>query len=222
MPAIGCFCEGELDRTGFGLSKAPAWDPFYLVDRTVQSLFLAGVCFLYLSQGVIHAGIGTFFLLNLRERVKRHGLILSYAMQAALAEATTAKPATQAGNGNRDGGSDARADSAVSDGVARAEEGKGAVAIDARSAAGLPPPAKLPTPSGGQGAAGQQPWRPRGSRASAVHVVGTAREDMTVWQARETVALEVRGATMRAPGSARVTGGPLCVPCQVTFPSARA
>ena len=195
VPTIGCFCQGEEDRTGFGLSKAPAWDPFYLVDRTVQSLFLAGVCFLYLTQGVIHAGIGIFFLLNLRERVKRHGLILSYAMQAALAEATKA---TASAGGGGDGDSDGAADgggggagetAASSEGIASVPSAavggtaggrKDAVAFDSHAGATsrLPPPAKLPAPSG----AGQQ--RPKGSRAAA-------------GAPRETVALDMRGCSIR-------------------------
>lgn len=66
------------------------WDPFYLVDRTVQMLFLGGCCFLYLSQGLAHCSVGTLAYLSLRSRIHDHGLILSEAMQLALADSSKA------------------------------------------------------------------------------------------------------------------------------------
>jgi hypothetical protein len=90
LPARGCFCTTGAslgDRTGLGLTQSPAWDPFYLVDRTVQMLFFGGCCFLYLSQGVLHAGVALASYLSLRSRVQRHGLMASKAMFAALADA---------------------------------------------------------------------------------------------------------------------------------------
>ena len=44
MKSYGLFFDDGGQRTGVGVSEAPAWDPFYLVDRTAQSLFLTGGC----------------------------------------------------------------------------------------------------------------------------------------------------------------------------------
>ena len=96
LKRIGCFWkDGGGDETGIGWAEAPAWDPFYLVDRTVQSLFFTGVCFVYLTQGVPHAIIVFILLLALRSRVKRHGLVLSFSMMKAAAEAEEAEKAAE-------------------------------------------------------------------------------------------------------------------------------
>ena len=82
LPVRGCFTnDASGDRTGIGMAQSPAWDPFYLVDRTVQSLFLGGCTFLYLTLGLLHALVGLYSFISLRERVRKHGLVLSYAMQ---------------------------------------------------------------------------------------------------------------------------------------------
>ena len=154
VPALGCFMTGAEDRTGVGFSKAPAWDPFYLIDRTVGSLFLAGVCFLYLSQGVLHACIGLYFLFALRDRVKLHGLILSTAMQQALAEA-------QQANGGDGGACGSMSDSAAAGCEARVADADQLLQAEEGRRLAPPPPRGPPTGvaggSGGSGSHGPPP-----------------------------------------------------------------
>lgn len=67
--------------------SVPAYDPYWFIDRSVQMLFCAGICFVYLSQGLIQACIIiTIFSLYIY-RVNAHGQDL----QAALFDAYKAE-----------------------------------------------------------------------------------------------------------------------------------
>jgi len=62
------------------------WDPYYMIDRTVLSLFASAALFLYLSRGVLFAAMALGFLFALRARVFEVTLALGKASLGAMDE----------------------------------------------------------------------------------------------------------------------------------------
>ena len=71
-------------RCATGISEQPSWDPFYLIERTVQALFLAVACYLYLTRGVAHATCFLWFYALFWYRVQKHGGVLTFATTSML------------------------------------------------------------------------------------------------------------------------------------------
>ena len=83
IPALGCFCG----RDGIGFSRTPSWDPFYYIDRTLQELFLATVCLVYLHSGFFPAVIMFGFAVSLWHRVRTEATAIVDATFKTLEEA---------------------------------------------------------------------------------------------------------------------------------------
>jgi len=58
------------------LANGPAWDPFFFFPHTIDSLFLAAFCYLYLQQGAPQSIVLLTAHLSLKLRVKRYGGII--------------------------------------------------------------------------------------------------------------------------------------------------
>jgi hypothetical protein len=67
-------------------SSAPAYDPFFFFPHTIDSLFLAGVCLLYLRQGALHSSILLVAFLRLKRTVNVHGGVVFEAVFSASEE----------------------------------------------------------------------------------------------------------------------------------------
>ena len=81
----GCFSTSA-PAMHIGFTQQPSWDPFYFVDRTVGSLFLAAASLVYLNNGLVPCGIVLMFLLALRDRVRTHGQVVIQALFRAYSE----------------------------------------------------------------------------------------------------------------------------------------
>ncbi|KAL1499418.1 hypothetical protein AB1Y20_011623 [Prymnesium parvum] len=51
LPRKGLFTKE--DDIGVGFIRSASWDPFYFIDRSVQSLFLSTICLVYLNRGLL-------------------------------------------------------------------------------------------------------------------------------------------------------------------------
>ena len=63
-------------HSGTCWSKAPAYDPFFFFPHTIDSLFLAGSCLLYLKEGAPQATILLATFLSLKRTVRNYGGIV--------------------------------------------------------------------------------------------------------------------------------------------------
>jgi len=85
----GLFCMRHCGFAGLnlGFAQSPSWDPFYFVDRTVMTLFLASACLVYLNNGLLPAAVIVFFFASLRSRVQGKGQAVLRAMFRTLGDA---------------------------------------------------------------------------------------------------------------------------------------
>ena len=83
IPALGLFWG----KDGIGFSRSPSWDPFYYIDRTLQELFLATVCLIYLHAGALPAAIMFGFAVSLWHRVRTEATAIVDATFETLHEA---------------------------------------------------------------------------------------------------------------------------------------
>jgi len=66
----------KLPHSGTMVAQGPAWDPFFFFPHTIDSLFYATFCFLYLHQGALHSIILLTAHGYLKYRVRRFGSIV--------------------------------------------------------------------------------------------------------------------------------------------------
>ncbi|KAL1522653.1 hypothetical protein AB1Y20_017631 [Prymnesium parvum] len=92
LPRKGLFTKE--DGIGIGFIRSAAWDPFYFIDRSVQSLFFSTTCLIYLNRGLLPcAAVGAVSLL-LWLRVKWYLKSVISALFKTIAKGKHEQPAS--------------------------------------------------------------------------------------------------------------------------------
>ena len=91
LPRRGIFSS---HGNGVGFVRSASWDPFYFIDRSVQSLFVCTICLAYLNGGLMPAGCCLLSSVLLFFRIQNHGTAMVNSLFALLAaHADTVAPA---------------------------------------------------------------------------------------------------------------------------------
>ena len=88
---VGCFFNSKKAANGIGFAQNAAWDPFYFIDRSVFSLFVAITCAAYLNQGFLAAIAVAYVAILLWWRIKTHAHVIVDAVFSTIADAKAAE-----------------------------------------------------------------------------------------------------------------------------------